>query len=163
MRALPTYAPTCRTYSSTRHKTATRQACRETGCEACRSPSLLSPRPPRASEPACPAPFFCAGHAGVLRCRVTCCHKDGPPEVLSWARNSRSREHRAMASDRFELCPGKPYSVRGFTLEGIVELECRDNEAAQRLLGVLNTYVTDLFLDKHLAFDVPPVQEWLPV
>ena len=70
-----------------------------------------------------------------------------------------------MASDRFELVPGKPSSVRGFTLEGIVEFECRDNADAQQLLGVLNTYVTDLFLNEHLAlaFDVPPIEEWLPV
>ncbi len=68
-----------------------------------------------------------------------------------------------MASGRFELVPGKPNSVRGSTLVGIVELECRDDEAAQRVLGILNRYVTDLFLDKYLAFDVPPIEEWLPV
>jgi len=50
-----------------------------------------------------------------------------------------------MASDRFELVPGKPSSVRGFTLEGIVEFECRDNADAQQLLGVLE-YVRDRFV-----------------
>jgi hypothetical protein len=70
-----------------------------------------------------------------------------------------------MADERFELCPGKPSSVRGFTLEGIVEFECRNNAAAQQLLSVLNTCVTDLFLNKHLAlaFDAPPIEDWLPV
>jgi hypothetical protein len=68
-----------------------------------------------------------------------------------------------MASDRFELSPGKPNSVRGLTLVGVVEFECRDDEAAQRLLGVLNRYVTDVFLDEYLAFDVPPIEDWLPV
>ena len=68
-----------------------------------------------------------------------------------------------MVSDRFEVVPGKPSSVRGSTLVGIVEFECRDNEAAQRLVGALNRYVTDMFLDKYLAFDVPPIEDWLPV
>jgi hypothetical protein len=68
-----------------------------------------------------------------------------------------------MTNDRFELVSDKPSSVRGSTLEGIVELECRDHEAAQRLVGILNRYVTDMLLDKYLAFDVPPFEEWLPV
>ena len=68
-----------------------------------------------------------------------------------------------MAGDRFELCPDKPSSVRAFKFEGVVESECHDDEAAQRLLECLNRHVTDLSLGKHLPFDVPPIGEWLPV
>jgi hypothetical protein len=53
-----------------------------------------------------------------------------------------------MAKDRFELNPEKPNSVRAFTLEGIVELETPDNKSARALLDVLNSFVSDVVIDR---------------
>jgi hypothetical protein len=51
--------------------------------------------------------------------------------------------------DRFEVSPGKPNWIRVFTLEGIVELESTDNETAQLLVDVLNTFVSDIVVGRH--------------
>ena len=53
-----------------------------------------------------------------------------------------------MAKDRFELSPEKLNSVRAFTLEGIVELETPDNKSARALLDVLNSYVSDVLIER---------------
>jgi hypothetical protein len=54
-----------------------------------------------------------------------------------------------MAKDRFELSPEKPNSVRAFILEGIVELETPDNKSARALLDVLNSFVSDIAIERH--------------
>jgi len=53
-----------------------------------------------------------------------------------------------MAKDRFELNPRKPNSVRAFTLEGTIELETPDNKSARALLDVLNSFVSDIVIDR---------------
>ena len=53
-----------------------------------------------------------------------------------------------MAKDRFELNPGKPNSVRAFTLEGTLELETPDKKTARALLDVLNSFVTGIVIER---------------
>jgi hypothetical protein len=65
-----------------------------------------------------------------------------------------------MAEDRFELSPDKPHWVRGFTLKGLVEFECRDNQTAEELLDFLNRTVADLVVSRYRS---ESALEWLPV
>ena len=64
-----------------------------------------------------------------------------------------------MATKRFELCQGKPNWVRGFTLKGLVEFECRD-QTAERLLEFLNECVADFVVSRYRS---ESALEWLPV
>jgi hypothetical protein len=65
-----------------------------------------------------------------------------------------------MATKRFELCQGKPNRVRGFTLKGIVEFECRDDQTAEKLLDLLNESVADFVIARYRS---EFALEWLPV
>ena len=65
-----------------------------------------------------------------------------------------------MATKRFELCQGKPNWVRGFTLKGLVEFECRDDQTAEKLLDFLNECVGDLVIARYRS---EFALEWLPV
>jgi hypothetical protein len=66
-----------------------------------------------------------------------------------------------MAKDLFELSPGKPNSVRAFTLEGTVELETPDNKSARALLDVLNSFVSGIVIERqeNPSRDTKPVPE----
>ena len=62
-----------------------------------------------------------------------------------------------MAKDRFELNPRKPNSVRAFTLEGTIELETPDDKSARALLDVLNSFVSDIVIDRQgRSMDIGP-------
>ena len=65
-----------------------------------------------------------------------------------------------MAEDRFELSPGKPNWVRGFTLKGLVEFECRDDRTAEKLLDLLNECVADIVVSR---YRIESAVEWLAV
>jgi hypothetical protein len=49
----------------------------------------------------------------------------------------------------FELSPGKSNCVRASTLGGTIELESPDNKTARVLLNVLNSFVSDIVIERH--------------
>ena len=53
-----------------------------------------------------------------------------------------------MHKDHFELNPRKPNSVRAFTVEGTIELETPDSKSARALLDVVNSFVSDIVIDR---------------
>ena len=63
-----------------------------------------------------------------------------------------------MRDGRFELCPEKSTCVRASTLGGTIELESRDNKTARVLLNVLNSFVSELVIDRQSrSMDTTPV------
>jgi hypothetical protein len=81
--------------------------------------------------------------------------------ALPYALNANcSRGERTMAEDRFELSPDKPHWVRGFTLKGLVEFECCDDQTAEELLDFLNRTVADIVVSRYRS---ELALEWLPV
>jgi hypothetical protein len=48
----------------------------------------------------------------------------------------------------FELCPEKSNCVRASTLGGTIQLESPDNKTARVLLNVLNSFVSDIVIDR---------------
>jgi len=65
-----------------------------------------------------------------------------------------------MSTDRFELCPGKPNWIRGFTLKGLVEFECPDGQVAETLRDLLNVCVLNIVVSRYRS---ESALEWLPV
>jgi len=53
-----------------------------------------------------------------------------------------------MRMDRFELSPGKSNCVRASTLGGTIELESPDNKTARVLLNVLNSFVSEIVIER---------------
>ena len=53
-----------------------------------------------------------------------------------------------MAKFRFELSPGKPNCVRASARDGTIEFESPDHQTAQVLLNLLNSFVSDIAIDR---------------